>query len=119
MSRWGLATLGALLVIGAAGVVLARVFGASGSRPAAMVTIASHWIAAWVLWTFVAGLALQAGVLAVYEPALFAAVALGGAIFQYQALARGASDRARTIFVGAQLAWLVLVLAQNGLFTPR
>ena len=119
MTRWGLATLGALLVIGAAGVVLARFFGASGSRPAAMVTIASHWIAAWVLWTFAAGIAMRAGVVTAYEPALFAVVALGGAMFQYRALTAGAADRARAIFVGAQLAWLVVVLAQNGLFTVR
>ena len=119
MTRLSLATLAALFVIGAAGIVLARFFGASGSRPAAIVTVASHWIAAWMLWTFAAGIAVRAGLMTVYEPALFAVVALGAAWFQYGALAGGAHDRARAIFVGGQLAWLVVVLAQNGLFSPR
>ena len=52
MTRLGLATLGAVLVLGALAVVVARAFGASGSRAAALVTVASHWLTAWVLWTF-------------------------------------------------------------------
>lgn len=115
MTRWGLATLGAILVLGAAGVLLARALGLSGSRASALVSVASQWIAAWVLWTFAAGLATQAGVVSAYEPAFFGAVAVAGSVVQYRALVAGRPDRARTVFVGTQLAWLVVVLARNGL----
>lgn len=119
MTRWGFATLAALLVAGAAGVFIARFFGASGSRAAAMVTVASHWIAAWVLWTFAAGIAMRAGMITDYESGIFGVVALAGAWLQYRALADGLRDRARAILVGGQLGWLVVVLIQNGLFAPR
>jgi hypothetical protein len=115
VTRFTLATLAALFVLGAIGVVVARVFGASGSRPAAVVTVTSHWIAAWVLWTFVGALAVRGGVMTAYEPAVFGVVALCGGWLQYRALVGGARDRARAIFVGGQLGWLVVVLVQNGL----
>ncbi len=35
-----------------------------------------------------------------------------------RALVSGARDRARAIFVGVQLAWLVVLLVRNGLFSP-
>ena len=114
MTRLSLATLGAVLVLGAIAVVVARFFGASGSRAAAVVTVASQWLTAWVLWTFAGGLALQAGWLTVYEPAVFAAVAVVGAIVHYRLLARGMAERARAMFVGSQLAWLVVLLVWNG-----
>jgi hypothetical protein len=114
VTRLGLVTLGAVLVLGALTVLIARAFGASGSRAAALVTVASQWLTAWVLWTFAGGLALQAGLLSVYEPAVFAAIALVGAIVHYRLLAAGRRERARTMFVGTQLAWLAVVLAWNG-----
>ena len=116
MTRWGLATLVVILVAGVVGVFVARMFGASGSRASALVRIASQWVAAWVLWSFAGGLALQSGLLTIYEPSIFALVALGGAWLQYRTLVQGAADRARAIFVGGQLAWLVVVLLQNRLF---
>jgi hypothetical protein len=51
-----------------------------------------------------------------YEPAVFAVVALAGGWLQYRLIVRGAGDRGRVVFVGAQLAWLVLLLVQNQLF---
>jgi hypothetical protein len=114
MTRLGLVTLGVALALGAVGVFVARAFGASGSRAAAIVTVTARWLSAWVLWTFAGGLALQAGWLRVYEPAVFAAVAVVGAFMHYHLLAAGLRERARMLFVGSQLAWLVIVLAWNG-----
>ncbi|MBI2204213.1 MAG: hypothetical protein HYU41_10230 [Candidatus Rokubacteria bacterium] len=114
MTRVGLATLAVVLVLGVAGVWLARALGLSGSRAAAIVSIASQWIAAWAVWTFAGAIAVHAGVLPGYEPTLFAAIALGGGLAQYHFLVRGAADRARAVFVGAQLAWLLVVMVQNG-----
>ena len=116
MTRWGFATLAAIFALGVAGVYVARMFGGSGSRAAAMVTVASQWIAAWVLWTFVAGLLLQMGVLSTYESAVFPLVALAGAWLQYRSIVAGAPDRARAVFVAVQLAWLVVLLIRNGVF---
>lgn len=115
MTRVGLATLVVVLVLGAAGVWIARALGLSGSRAAAIVSIASQWIAAWAIWTFAGAVAVHAGVLPGYEPTLFAAIALAGGVVQYRLLVRGAADGARAVFVGAQLAWLVIVIIQNGL----
>jgi hypothetical protein len=116
VTRWGLATLLVILAVGALGVFFARAFGASGSRASALVRVASQWVAAWVLWTFVGGLALKSGVLATYEPAIFALIALAGGWLQYRTLVQGEPDRARAIFVGVQLAWLVVLAVQNRLF---
>jgi hypothetical protein len=116
VNRVSLVTLGVIFVIGAVGVFLARAFGASGSRPAALVSVASHWLGAWVVWTFVGGLALHLGLLAAYEPFLFAALSVAGGIVQYRTLVRGAREQARAVFVGVQLLWLVIVLARNGVF---
>lgn len=114
MTRLGLGTLLAILALGAVAVFVARAFGASGSRGAAMVTVASQWLTAWVLWTFAGGLALQAGLLSVYEPAVFAAVAAVGAFVHYRLLVIGMADRARAVYVGGQLLWLVVLLVWNG-----
>jgi hypothetical protein len=115
VSRWALATLGALLVVGVAAVALARFFGKSGSRPSIAVTIISRWLAAYVLWSFAGGMAVTAGVLATYQSAPFALIGLLGAVVEYRARVRAGPDRGLTVFVGIQLAWLVAVLLQNGL----
>ncbi|HYS15566.1 MAG TPA: hypothetical protein VET45_01460 [Candidatus Binatia bacterium] len=115
MTRWALATLGALLLLGVAAVMLARFFGKSGSRASLGVSVVARWLAAYVLWSFAAGLAVTAGVLATYSSAAFAAVCLLGTVFEYRAHLRAGRDRALAIFVGVQLAWLVFVLFQNGM----
>ena len=114
MTRVGVATLVVVLVLGAVAVFVARVLGASGSRAAALVTVASQWLTAWALWSFAGGLALQVGLLSVYEPAVFAAVAVVGAFVHYRLLAAGRREHARAMFVGSQLAWLVVLLVWNG-----
>ena len=102
----------------AGAVALARVFGKSGSRASIGVSIIAHWLGAYVLWSFAAGLAVTAGVLTTYQSAAFAAICLLGAVFQYRAYLQAGRDRALAIFVGVQLAWLVFVLFQNGILTP-
>ena len=118
MSRWALATLVVLFLLGVGAVALARLFGRSGSRASVGVSIIAHWLAAYVLWSFAAGLAVTAGLLATYQTAAFAAICLLGAVFQYRAHIKAGRDLGLAIFVGVQLAWLVFVLLQNGMLIP-
>ena len=118
MSRWALATLVVLLLLGVGTVTLARLLGRSGSRASVGVSIIAHWLAAYVLWSFAAGLAVTAGLLTTYQTAAFAAICLLGAVFQYRAHMQAGRDRGLAIFVGVQLAWLVFVLLENGMLTP-
>jgi hypothetical protein len=118
MTRWALATLLALFLLGSGAVALARAFGKSGSRASVGVSIIAHWLGAYVLWSFAAGLAVTAGLLATYHSAAFAAICLLGAVFQYRAHLQAGRERGLAIFVGVQLAWLVFVLLQNGLLAP-
>lgn len=115
MTRWALLTLGALLVLGALAVVVARMLGRSGSRPSVLVSVASAWLGAWVLWSFAGGLAVGYGVLDRYDGPFFAALALGGGLWQYRVQARDGRERGLVVFVAGQLAWLVIVLARNGI----
>jgi amino acid transporter len=117
MSRWALATLVVLFLLGAGAIALARLFGRSGSRASIGVSIIAHWLGAYVLWSFAAGLAVTAGLLTTYQSAAFAAICLLGALFQYRAHLQAGRDRGLAIFVGVQLAWLVFVLFQNGMLT--
>ena len=119
MSRWALATLVLLFLLGAGAVALARLFGKSDSRASVGVSIVAHWLAAYVLWSFAAGLAVTAGVLTTYQTTAFAAICLLGAVFQYRAHLQAGRERGLAIFFGVQLAWLVFVLLQNGMLTPR
>ena len=115
MSRWALITLGALLVLGGATVALARAFGKSGSRPSIVVSVVARWLAAYVLWSFAGGLAMTGGWLATYSSVPFAVLCLLGALAEYRTRVRAGAERGLAIFVGVQLAWLVVVLLQNNL----
>jgi|RhiMethySRZTD1v2_1073278.scaffolds.fasta_scaffold04161_5 hypothetical protein len=117
MTRWALATLAALLLLGIGAVALARLFGKSGSRASVGVSILAYWLAAYVLWSFAAGLAVTTGLLTTYHTAAFATICLLGALFQYRAHVQAGRDRGLAIFFGVQLAWLVFVLLQNGMLT--
>jgi len=117
MTRWALATLAGLFLLGIAAVTLARLFGKSGSRASVGLSVIAHWLAAYVLWSFAAGLAVTAGLLTTYHQAAFATICLLGAVFQYRAHVQAGRDRGLAIFVGVQLAWLVFVLLQNGMLT--
>jgi hypothetical protein len=116
VTRWALATLAALLVLSVVTVAIARYLGKSGSRASIVVSVAAHWLAAYVLWTFAGGLAVTSGALAAYHGGPFAAIGLLGALWQYRTHVRWGRERALAVFVGVQLAWLVWVLRQNGMF---
>lgn len=117
MTRFTLAGLVVLLLAGMAAVAVARRLGLTGRRGSALVSVVAHWLAAYVLWTFAGGLLRHYGVLGVYEASWFAGVAVLGGLWHYRAQAAGDRDRGLTVFVGAQLAWLLVVLVQNGLLT--
>lgn len=118
MTRWTFVALGAFLVAGAAAVGLARLTGRSGTRPALAVSVVAQWLGAFVLWNFAGGLAQRYGFLAVYDGTLFGVLALLGGLWHYRTRVRGGREPAVVVFVGAQLAWLAVVLVQNGLLAP-
>jgi hypothetical protein len=117
VTRITLAILAGVFVAGAATVVLARVLGRSGSRASLLIGVVAHWIGAWVLWTFAGGLALSAGLVRAYDGSLFGLLALGMGAWQYRMRVRAGVEPALAVFVGGQLAWLLIVLLQNGLFS--
>jgi hypothetical protein len=116
VTRWIVGTLAALVLSGIGLVSLARALGWSGSRLSVLVSVLAQWLAAWLVWGVAGHLAVTAGLLDRYEPALFAAIGLFAGLWQYRAAVGAARERARVVFVGAQLLWLVIVLAQNGVF---
>jgi hypothetical protein len=118
VKRWiwlagGAVIVGSLVALGAA-----RVIGRPGSRPATLLSVATGWLAAWVLWSFAGGLAAHQGVLERYDGTLFAAVAAVGAVWQYRTQLHQGRERGLAVFVAAQLLWLGVVLFQNGVLTP-
>ena len=118
MTRWTLA-VGAALVLGAiVTVTVARALGWSGSRLSILGSVVTLWLAAYVLWGFAGGLAAHYGLIARYDGGFFAALAVAGAAWQYRAQVRRGRDRGLTVFVAGQLAWLVVVMARNGLLLP-
>ena len=118
MSRWALILSGVLLLGGLLTVAIARRFGKSGSRPSVFVSVLALWIAAWALWGFVGGLAAQYGLLRQYDSTLFAALALAAGAWQYRTQVRQGRERGLTVFVAAQILWLVVVMARNGVLAP-
>jgi hypothetical protein len=118
VKRWiwlagGVVIVGSLLAL-----VASRAVGRQGSRPATLLSVVTAWLAAWVLWSFAGGLAARQGLLATYDGTLFALVALAGGVWQYRMQLRQGREVGLAVFVGAQLAWLGVVLFQNGLLTP-
>jgi len=103
------------MLIGAATIFVARLLGKSGSRASLVVTIVAHWLGAYVLWSFLGGLALHYRVLTAYDGALFALLALGVGYWQYVTVVTRGRERGLLVFVGGQLAWLVILLYQNGM----
>jgi hypothetical protein len=114
VTRWAAATLAAVALGGLALVSLARALGWSGSRLSLLVSVVSQWLAAWVLWGLAGHLAIQFDLIARYEPALFAAIAVPAAAWQYRAAVETGRERGRVVFVGAQLLWVVVLAVRNG-----
>ena len=116
MTRWALLTFLGILGLGVATVLVARFFGRSDSRASVLVSVIAHWLAAYVLWTFAAGLAQRYGVLAVYDSYFFVILAVVVGYWHYRIrIARG-REPGLVVFVGGQLVWLVILLVQNGVF---
>ena len=116
MTRWALLTFVTILVLAAATVMIGRFFGRSQSRASILVSVIAHWLCAYVLWTFAAGLAHRYGVLTAYDSYLFVVLAVVVGFWHYRVrLARG-REQGLVVFIGGQLAWLVIVLVQNGVF---
>lgn len=118
MKRWiwlagGVVIVGSLLAL-----VASRALGRQGSRPAALISVVTGWLAAWVLWSFAGGLAAREGLLETYDGTLFALIALAGGAWQYRAQLTQGRERGLVVFVGAQLVWLLVVLVQNGVLRP-
>jgi hypothetical protein len=118
VTRWALVTLGTFIVLGAAGVAVARFFGKSGSRLSIQVAVVSQWLAAYVLWSFVVALAMKYRALGSYEAWWFVPFALAIGWWHYRVRLSAGRERALSIFVGAQLVWLSVVLLQAGLLMP-
>jgi hypothetical protein len=118
VTRWALALSVVLLVGGLATVAVSRRLGKSGSRPSVFVSVLALWITAWALWSFAGGLAAQYGFLHRYDGTLFAALALAGGAWQYRTQVRQGRERGLTVFVGAQILWLVVVMVRNGVLAP-
>lgn len=116
MTRAAVVTLAALLLAGALGVAVARLLGRSGSRASVLVSVLAQWLGAYAVWTFAGGLALRAGALGAYDGTLFAILALVLGLVQYRLRVTAGREPALAVFVGGQLAWLLVVAAQNGLF---
>ena len=114
MTRWVFAALGTLLLLGLAVAAAARLFGRRGSRASILVSVVASWLGAWILWSFAGGLLVRYGVLSTYHGALFAPVALVGAVAHSRAHVRAGRVEGLAVFVGGQLAWLAVVLVQNG-----
>ena len=118
MTRWAFTLTALLIAGGVAAVWWARLRGKSGSRGSVLVSVLSGWLAAYVLWSLAGGLAARYGVLTTYNGPLFAAVAVVAGTWQYHTQVRQGRERGLTIFVAAQLGWLVVVIVQNGVLGP-
>ena len=118
MTRWALVLSVVLLLAGVVSVAVARRLGKSGSRPSVFVSVVALWIAAWAIWGLFGGLAARYGVLDRYDGTLFAALALAAGAWQYRTQVREGRDRGLTVFVAAQILWLVVVVARNGVLAP-
>ena len=116
MTRVTILTLLLILFGGAVAVGIARFFGKSGSRASLLVSVIAQWLGAYVLWTFAGGLLLYYGIVVRYDGTLFGVVALVLGFLHYRARVSVGREQAALVFVGGQLAWLAIVLVQNGLF---
>lgn len=116
MTRWVFSTIAVIFLAGGLTVLAARMLGRT-SRASIVVSVTAHWLAAFVLWSFAGGLAQHYGILATYPGSFFGLVALAGGIWHYHTIVRAGRERGLTVFVGVQLGWLVIVLAQNGMFS--
>jgi hypothetical protein len=118
VTKWALLTLGAFIALGVLGVAVARFFGKSSSRLSIQISVVAHWLAAYVLWSFAAGLAAKYRVIVDYEAGWFVLFAVVVGWWHYRVRVTAGTERGLAIFIGAQLVWLALILYRNGLIVP-
>lgn len=94
---------------------VARFLGRSESRASILVSVIAHWLGAYVLWTFAAGLAYRYGVLAAYDSYLFVVLAVVVGFWHYRMRVERGREQGLAVFVGGQLVWLLILLVQNGI----
>lgn len=115
MKRWVFLALGLILLLGLASVATARFFGRKGARASALLSVVVHWLAAWVLWSLAGGLAVRYGLLATYDATLFGLLVVALGAWHYRLETRLGREQGLLVFLGGQLAWLLVVLYRNGL----
>lgn len=117
MTRASLAALALLVLAGGGAVALGRRRRGSSPRASLALSVLAQWLGAYVLWTFAGGLLLTAGVIGRYDATLFGLLALALGLWQYRVRRQAGRDAAVLVFLGGQVAWLVVVLVQNGFFS--
>ena len=105
-------------MVGALGIALARFFGKSGSRLSIQITVVAQWLGAYVLWSFIAGLAAKYRLIVDYEAGWFVPFAVIVGWWHYRVRTSAGAERGLAIFVGAQLVWLAVILLRNGVLVP-
>jgi hypothetical protein len=116
MIRWALLAVLTILALGVAATLVGRFLGRAESRASVLVSVIAHWLGAYVLWTFAAGLAHRYGVLAAYDSYLFVILAVVVGFWHYRTRIERGRQPALAVFVGGQLVWLLILLVQNGIF---
>jgi hypothetical protein len=114
MTRWVIATFGAVLLLTLAVVAAGRLLGRPASRAPILVSVVATWLGAYVLWNFGGGLAVRYGWLETFDGGVYAVLALVLGAWQYRTAIRGNRELGLAVFVGGQLLWLVILLARNG-----
>ena len=116
MIRWALVAFVLIFGLGTAAVLVARFFGRTESRASILVSVIAHWLAAYVLWTFAAGLAHHYGAIKNYDAYPFILLAVIVGFWHYRIRVARGREQGLAVFVAGQLAWLVMLLARNGAF---
>jgi hypothetical protein len=111
-----LAALALLALAGGGAAALARLRGTGHPRASLLLSVLAQWLGAYVLWTFAGALLLAAGIIGRYDATLFGLLALALGFWQYRVRRQVGRDAAVLVFLSGQLAWLIVVLVQNGFF---
>ncbi len=118
MTRIAAVSLVVIIVVAAATVTVARLRGKSGSRASIVLSVVAYWFAAYAIWTVAGAIGLHFGLLRSYDGTWFGMLALALGVWQYRTRVRTGPEPALAVFVGGQLVWLLIIGAQNGVFTP-
>jgi hypothetical protein len=111
------------LVAGAVLAFLNWVFRRRGSNFSAVASVISQWLVMAVIWTFVGQFLETYGpaeetsrVVSTRPPVAFAVFAVILGTWQYRLVRARETVRAGRVFLWSQIAWLVLMLVDRGVF---